>query len=129
MCTRGVRTRASLSWILELIDRSPLLRLMGRDTAPECTNPREAAAGGVGLFLRLPARFRLDADLLEEVLARRIVRDQLGQQFGERHPPPADHLLEGVRNDRLRLRTVEELRHLQEGVEGILPGPDDVERL
>src|SRR5947207_31519 len=50
-----------------------------------------------------------DAQLFEELGTRPFVLDQLGQQVGQRHPPPADGLLERIRNRGMRLGAAEKL--------------------
>src|SRR5215510_2257835 len=107
MWTRGLRTRSSLSWMLALPDMWKYLPSM-----PHGPNP-------VLLVSLPPGHARdLDAHLLEEAVARRVVGDQLGEQIRQGSPAPADHLFQGVGNDRMRLGPLEERGDVQQVAEG-----------
>src|SRR4051812_35986932 len=109
MWTRGRRTRVSLSWMLADDMRSRLLGTWMARTGWAARHGRDGPRGGrIGraclLLLRLG---RLDAHLLEDVLARGFVRDQFREEFGERELAPMYDLLQRIGHDRLRLRPSE----------------------
>src|SRR5579859_6936953 len=109
MWTRGLRTRSSLSWMLLLAmkNRLPFTSRLRKALPPR---PRPLSPEGRGgkegrrSFLRgLRLRLGPDAHLLEQALARPLVRNQLHHQLRQRQPAPAHHLFQGEGQDGLRL--------------------------
>src|ERR1700719_4117285 len=130
MWTRGLRTRSSLSWMLAMTHGSSFAKVK-KSSCPARPGPDAPVpvAGSMLSFIavhlapresRGANSGRPDADLLEQGGARLLVGDQFGQQFRQRHPAPAHRLFEGVRHRRVRLGAAEEVRDLQERLEGVL---------
>src|SRR5262249_51255653 len=111
MCTRGLRTRLSLSWMLSDGMWADLRSGMRGLRSQAHTDAAPRAGGAAGLLLARRLR-RLGADQPEQALARGLVGHQLRHQLGERHAAPADRLLQGVGDRAVGLGLAEELRHL-----------------
>src|SRR5579875_808371 len=100
MCTRGLRTRFSLSWMLALTD----------DGLPRLQPGAKARAGQPLDATIVPATvppqsslFRTNAEAGQDRAARAEVGHDLGQQLGPAHLAAPHRLLQGVRERGVRL--------------------------
>src|SRR5262249_4276913 len=118
MWTRGLRTRSSLSWMLALLAMRNYLRLMVKDGSIRPTIRQ----------LVLPVRGcgGFDAHLFEQNLARGVLGNQLGEKIREGGAGPADHLFQGVGDDRMRLGPLEVRGDLQQVAEGVVAAAEAV---
>src|SRR5947209_16562679 len=100
MWTRGLRTRSSLSCTLSATGDPSDEKAVGSRFVSVL--PLAAWRSSPRSIVVVLAR-RADADLAEQLAARRLVGDQLAEQLRQRHVAPADDLLQAVRQHRVRL--------------------------